>query len=596
MSNNDNLQEKIDKMREKYRLEREKRLRSDGSDQFVQVKGEFSYFSEDPYSNDVSERDPREEKTDIVIVGGGFGGLLAAARLSAIGYSDITVVEEGADFGGTWYWNRYPGAQCDVESYVYMPLLEEVGSMPSEKYAHGNEIFEHSRSIGKHFGLYDKALFQTRMIDAEWNEDSSTWKVLTNRGDSLDAKFLVLATGNLTKPKLPGIPGIEKFKGHMFHTSRWDYGYTGSDGRNDLTALRDKRVAIIGSGATAVQVVPNLAENVQQLYVCQRTPSTIDIRGNGPTDKNWFENLEPGWQEKRIQNFTNVTNGVREDEDLVADGWTDLMHKMIEAYREKKRGVDLAVDPTSLAQYRKMEEIRARVEDTVMDKKAAESLKPYYDMFCKRPCFHDEYLNSFNKENVTLLDTDGRGVDSITSNGLIVKGSEYSVDCIIFATGFEVGSSMQRRVGIDLVGKGGQRLSKKWGEGPRTLHGIHTEGFPNCFIMHGVQSTIAFNVPHHLDEQAKTIADVVRYAREKGFIKVESSKEAEDSWVDQVISTGQKVTSMNNDPCTPGYYNNEGQPKKNGRYYRAYGGGPTRYFKKLKEWRTTGDYEGLTFS
>ncbi|MFL2503962.1 MAG: flavin-containing monooxygenase [Candidatus Azotimanducaceae bacterium] len=246
MSNNDNLQEKIDKMREKYRLEREKRLRSDGSDQFVQVKGEFSYFSEDPYSNDVSERDPREEKTDIVIVGGGFGGLLAAARLSAIGYSDITVVEEGADFGGTWYWNRYPGAQCDVESYVYMPLLEEVGSMPSEKYAHGNEIFEHSRSIGKHFGLYDKALFQTRMIDAEWNEDSSTWKVLTNRGDSLDAKFLVLATGNLTKPKLPGIPGIEKFKGHMFHTSRWDYGYTGSDGRNDLTALRDKRVAIIG--------------------------------------------------------------------------------------------------------------------------------------------------------------------------------------------------------------------------------------------------------------------------------------------------------------------------------------------------------------
>ena len=596
MSNNDNLQEKIDKMREKYRLEREKRLRSDGSDQFVQVKGEFSYFSEDPYSNDVSERDPREEKTDIVIVGGGFGGLLAAARLRAIGCSDITVVEEGADFGGTWYWNRYPGAQCDVESYVYMPLLEEVGSMPSEKYAHGNEIFEHSRSIGKHFGLYDKALFQTRMIDAEWNEDSSTWKVLTNRGDSLDAKFLVLATGNLTKPKLPGIPGIEKFKGHMFHTSRWDYGYTGSDGRNDLTALRDKRVAIIGSGATAVQVVPNLAENVQQLYVCQRTPSTIDIRGNGPTDKNWFENLEPGWQEKRIQNFTNVTNGVREDEDLVADGWTDLMHKMIEAYREKKRGVDLGVDPTSLAQYRKMEEIRARVEDTVMDKKAAESLKPYYDMFCKRPCFHDEYLNSFNKENVTLLDTDGRGVDSITSNGLIVKGSEYSVDCIIFATGFEVGSSMQRRVGIDLVGKGGQRLSKKWEEGPRTLHGIHTEGFPNCFIMHGVQSTIAFNVPHHLDEQAKTIADVVRYAREKGFIKVESSKEAEDSWVDQVISTGQKVTSMNNDPCTPGYYNNEGQPKKNGRYYRAYGGGPTRYFKKLKEWRTTGDYEGLTFS
>jgi len=406
----------------------------------------------------------------------------------------------------------------------------------------------------------------------------------------------VLATGNLTKPKLPGIPGIEKFEGHMFHSSRWDYKYTGSNDRNDLSALRDKRVAIIGSGATAVQVIPHLAESVQQLYVCQRTPSTIDIRGNGPTDKNWFENLEPGWQEKRIQNFTNVTNGVREDKDLVADGWTDLMHKMIEAYREKKRGVDLGVDPTSLAQYRKMEEIRDRVEDTVIDKEVAESLKPYYDMFCKRPCFHDEYLNSFNKETVTLLDTDGKGVDSITSNGLIVKGKEYSVDCIIFATGFEVGSSMQRRVGIDLLGKGERRLSEKWRDGPRTLHGIHSEGFPNCFVMHGVQSTISFNVPHHLDEQAKTIAEILRYVKENSFVRVEASEEAEQFWVDQVISSGQKVSTMNGDPCTPGYYNNEGQPKKNGRYYRAYGGGPTRYFKKLTEWRNSGDYEGLNFS
>ena len=596
MSYNDNLQEKIKKMREKYRAEREKRLRSDGSDQFVEVKGKFSYFSEDPSAKVIPERESVVRETDIVIVGGGFGGLLAAARLNAIGYKDITVVEEGADFGGTWYWNRYPGAQCDIESYVYMPLLEEVGYMPSEKYAHGDEIFEHSRSIGKHFGLYGNALFQTRMVDAEWKEGSSSWKVLTDRGDSLHTKFLVLATGNLTKPKLPGIPGIEKFEGHMFHTSRWDYSYTGSGGNRDLSGLRDKRVAIIGSGATAVQVVPKLAQSVQQLYVCQRTPSTIDIRGNEPTDTSWYKNLEPGWQERRIQNFTNVTNGVREDEDLVADGWTDLMHKMIEAFREKKRGVDLGVDPISLAQYRKMEEIRARVEDTVIDKEAAEALKPYYDMFCKRPCFHDEYLNSFNRENVTLLDTDGRGVDSITPHGLIVKGKEYAVDCIIFATGFEVGSSMERRVGIDLLGKGERRLSEKWRDGPRTLHGIHTEGFPNCFVMHGVQSTISFNVPHHLDEQAKTIADILGYVRKNKLARVEASVEAEQSWVDQVISSGQKVSTMNDDPCTPGYYNNEGQPKKNGRYYRAYGGGPTRYFKKLKEWRNSGKYEGLNFS
>ena len=527
MSKNENLTETIEKMREKYRIEREKRLRSDGSDQYIEVEGKFSHFNQDPYSKEVKKREVRKGKTDVVIVGGGFGGLLMAARLSSIGYTDTTVIEEGADFGGTWYWNRYPGAQCDIESYVYMPLLEELGYMPSEKYAHADEIFEHSKAIGEHYGLYEKALFQTKMTDAEWDENGAAWNVVTDRGDKVEAKFLVLATGNLTKPKLPGIHGIQKFEGHMFHTSRWDYDYTGTDGSKDLTGLGNKRVAIIGSGATAVQVIPNLANCAKHVYVCQRTPSTIDIRGNAPTDKNWFENMKPGWQESRIENFTNVTNGVPEAEDLVADAWTDLMHKMIEAHREKKRGPYQGIDPTKLAQYRKMEEIRARVDQIVEDDAAAEALKPYYDMFCKRPCFHDEYLGAFNNDNVSLLDTDGRGVDAITASGIVVRGQEYPVDCIIFATGFEVGSSMQRRVGIDLVGTKGIKLSEKWREGPRTLHGIHTRGFPNCFILGGVQSTIAFNVPHHLDQQARTIADILNHARKENFVKVEVSEKAE---------------------------------------------------------------------
>jgi cation diffusion facilitator CzcD-associated flavoprotein CzcO len=592
-SNAENLADAIEQMREKYRVEREKRLRPDGSDQFIEVKDKFSYFGKDPFVKEGANREPRNSKAEVVIVGGGFGGLLTAARLSTAGYTDICVIEEGADFGGTWYWNRYPGAQCDIESYVYLPLLEELSYMPTEKYAHADEIFDHSRAIGEHYGLYEQALLQTRMIDADWNEETSTWSVLTDKGDKIEAHFLVLATGNLTRPKLPGIDGIEKFKGHMFHTSRWDYDYTGGNNSGNLTGLEDKRVAIIGSGATAVQAVPELAKSAQHLFVCQRTPSTIDVRDNGPTDDAWFSTLDKGWQKERIENLTNILNGLPQAEDLVADGWTDLMHKMIEANRETKRGGDTGVPPMRLAQYRKMEQIRARVDQFVEDKTAAEALKPYYDMFCKRPCFHDEYLPSFNRDNVTLLDTDGQGVDGITTSGVVVKGEEYPVDCIIFATGFEVGVSMQRRVGIDLKGRKGLKLSEKWADGPRTLHGIHVNGFPNCFILGGVQSTIAFNVPHHLDEQARTIGAILEELREKGLSRVEATEDAEKAWVDGIINDGQKVSLPGQDPCTPGYYNNEGQSMKNGRYFRAFKGGPPRYFKKLKAWREDGDFDGI---
>jgi cation diffusion facilitator CzcD-associated flavoprotein CzcO len=594
-NNAENLSEAIERMREKYRVEREKRLRPDGSDQFIEVKDQFAHFSKDPFVNEDAGRARRNSKAEVVIVGGGFGGLLTAARFSTAGYTDICVIEEGGDFGGTWYWNRYPGAQCDIESYVYLPLLEELGYMPTEKYAHADEIFNHSRAIGEHYGLYEQALFQTRMVDADWNEEAGTWSVLTDGGDKVEAQFLVLATGNRTRPKLPGIPGIEKFKGHIFHTSRWDYDYTGGDNRGGMTGLADKRVAIVGSGATAVQAVPKLAQSAEHLFVCQRTPSTIDVRANGPTDKEWFSKLEKGWQQERIENLTNILNGLPQAEDLVADGWTDLMHKMIEANREAKKGGDRGVPPMRLAQYRKMEEIRARVDQCVEDEAAAEALKPYYDMFCKRPCFHDEYLPSFNRDNVTLLDTDGQGVDGITASGVVVKGEEYPVDCIIFATGFEVGVSMQRRVGIDLNGRNGLRLSEKWADGPRTLHGIHVNGFPNCFILGGVQSTIAFNVPHHLDEQARTIALILEEIREKGLGRVEATEDAEKAWVDGIINDGQKVSLPGQDPCTPGYYNNEGQSTKNGRYFRAFKGGPPRYFKKLKAWREDGNFDGINF-
>ena len=272
-----------DALREKYRQERDKRLRPDGNDQYVEVTGQFAHYLDDPYVEPIV-RDPIAVDVEVVVVGGGFGGLLAGARLKEAGITDVRLVEKGGDFGGTWYWNRYPGAQCDVESYIYLPLLEEIGYIPKEKYTRAPEILEHSRAIGRHFGLYDGALFQTEVTGMRWDDALGRWLVATNRGDELRARFVCMANGPLHRPKLPAIEGIESFRGHSFHTSRWDYDYTGGDSEGNLTRLAGKRVGIIGTGATAVQVVPHVGAAAEHLYVFQRTPSSIDVRNNRPTD------------------------------------------------------------------------------------------------------------------------------------------------------------------------------------------------------------------------------------------------------------------------------------------------------------------------
>ena len=216
--------------------------------------------------------------------------MIAGARLKESGIDSVRIVDKAGDFGGTWYWNRYPGAQCDTASFVYMPLLEETGHVPTEKYAHAPEILEHSRRIGKQFGLYDDALFHTEVTDLEWDAQRSAWIVRTNRGDEFTAQYLAMGTGPLHVPKLPGVEGIDDFQGHSFHTSRWDYTYTGGDESGaPMTELSDKRVGLIGTGATAVQCVPHLAKACRELYVFQRTPSSVDVRANRPTDMEWFE-------------------------------------------------------------------------------------------------------------------------------------------------------------------------------------------------------------------------------------------------------------------------------------------------------------------
>jgi cyclohexanone monooxygenase len=581
-----------DALRDKYRFERDKRLRADGNEQYVEVAGQFAHYLDDPYVERI-ERGPLFDTVDVAVIGGGFGGLLAGARLREAGVESLRMIEKGGDFGGTWYWNRYPGAACDVESYIYLPLLEEVGYLPKEKYSKAPEILEHSRAIGRHFDLYRDALFQTEVTELRWDDTDSCWVIGTNRGDAMRARFVVMANGPLHRPKLPGIPGIESYQGHTFHTSRWDYAYTGGSSEGGLVNLADKRIGIIGTGATAVQCVPHLGEHAKELFVFQRTPSSIDVRDNRPTDPEWAASLEPGWQRRRMENFNNLVSGVYEPEDLVNDGWTDIIGKLLIMMR--RGAITAGTDPgeaVELADFEKMESIRSRVETIVNDPNTAEALKPYYRQFCKRPCFHDEYLATFNRANVTLVDTDGRGVDRITERGIVANGVEYELDCIIYATGFEVGTDYTRRSGYELSGRDGVTLTEKWADGASTLHGMHSRGFPNCFIFSNVQSGFTVNFPHMIDEQARHCAYILAHAFAHGVRVVEASEEAEQAWVDEIVRL-----AMNNqrflEACTPGYYNNEGRPGERSVRNGSYGAGAIAFVKVLEQWRAEGSLAGL---
>ena len=588
-------------LRDKYRLERDKRIRADGSDQYVEVKGDFSRYVDDPYVDPGFTRAPLTDEVDVVIIGGGFGGLLAGARLRQAGVQGIRIIEKGGDFGGTWYWNRYPGAQCDVESYIYLPLLEEVGFVPKEKYTRAPEILKHSRAIGEKFDLYRDACFQTQISDITWDEYASRWVIRTDRNDRMKARFVVMSNGPLNRPKLPGIPGINDFKGHTFHTSRWDYAYTGGSSLGGLENLRDKRVGIIGTGATAVQCIPYLGEYAKQLTVFQRTPSSVDIRNNRDTDPAWQASLQPGWQKQRMENFNVLVQGGYQEVDLVADGWTDIIRNVMllvdRSGFEGSAALQLA-SAMELADFRKMNQVRARVDEVVRDRATAEALKPWYRQFCKRPCFNDEYLQTFNRANVKLVDTQGRGVDRLTEKGVVFDGVEHELDCLIFATGFEVGTGYTRRAGYDMTGRDGVTLSAHWssqegGDRVRSLHGIMSHHFPNCFFMGLTQNTLTVNFPHMLDEQAHHIAYLLQAASERQAQVIEPTESGEAAWVETIRKSQMGGNSYLAD-CTPGYYNNEGHAEKgHGLYANVYGPGPIECFDLMKAWRDAGTLDGI---
>jgi cation diffusion facilitator CzcD-associated flavoprotein CzcO len=576
-------------VREKYESERQKRLRAEGNDQYVALS-EIKDFDADPYTPLV-EREALTVTTDVLIVGAGWGGMTTAARLTQSGVNDFLVIDKAGDFGGTWYWNRYPGCMCDVESYTYLPFLEETGYVPTQKYAQAPEIFAYAQLLGRHFDLYPRAVFQTEVVDAVWDEDSRRWNITTNRGDRIAARFFVICGGVLHKAKLPDIPGITDFEGDAFHTTRWDYSVTGGGPEQAMDKLSDKVVGIIGTGATAVQAVPKLAEASKQLYVFQRTPSTIGPRNQQETDPEWFAEMssKPGWQQERMENFSDMTTGRKPDIDLVQDAWTDLLGE------DLKRIPNDAADAEGLEilNVKKMDQLRERIDEIVLDRETAEKLKPWYKVGCKRPCFHDDYLPAFNRENVTLVDTDGHGVERFTKGGVVANGQEYPVDVLVFASGFELLTFYTHRLGFDPKGEDGVPLSDAWAHGPSTLFGTNSRGFPNMFMNSPIQGGQDINLAFPITQASKQIAYIITEVLKRGCTKVEPTPEAQDDWFSVIAGTVLPYgTYLAN--CTPSYLNNESAaPTDYEMKLGAYMGSVRDWLAILEAWRQKGDLEGL---
>ncbi|KAJ9631740.1 hypothetical protein H2203_000140 [Taxawa tesnikishii (nom. ined.)] len=558
----------------RYGEERAKRLREDGLEQFVDIShsDKFRHFQEDPWLNPSAIKDARKMFPDnrcrVLILGAGLGGLMYAVRMVEAGVrpEDITIVDSAGGFGGTWYWNRYPGLMCDVESYSYLPLLEETGYMPRHRYAYGDEIRGYANLVAEKWGVANSAVFQTKAEKLEWDEAVKEWK------------FVATVNGVLNWPKLPATPGIMDYQGKMFHTSRWNYALTGGLPTDpSLKNLQDKRVAIIGTGATAVQVIPHLARWSKHLYVVQRTPSAIDRRDQRETDSEWFHKsvaTAPGWQRERLRNFHQQFTTERvPSTNLVDDEWTrapglvaiagnpsgPMTMEEFPAYMSKLRALDLA----------RQNRVRARARREVEDPNTAEKLQAWYPTWCKRPCFHDDYLPSFNRPNVTLLDTAGKGISRLTSDSLIISDptdpdqeQSYPVDIIIFATGFRspfLGTPAEK-ANMSIIGRDGKTMSESWAaNGPRTLHGVMCHNFPNLFLSGPFQASLSPSNLFSVDALAQHAAYILSSSNLRAHGKpftAEPTVEATEDWAQQILMRAPAMAAIAG--CTPSYFNLEG--------------------------------------
>ncbi|EKJ70878.1 hypothetical protein FPSE_08929 [Fusarium pseudograminearum CS3096] len=620
---------------DKYAEERNKRLRPEGTAQYINLAdSDLQKLVADPwvdYEALARQAQPLQDgdSPKFLVVGAGINGITFAARLIEAGFSaqDIVLVDIAGGYGGTWYWNRYPGLMCDVEGYCYLPLLDETGYMPKHKYSFGSEIRGQCERVATHYGF--RAMFSTKVDSHVWDETKGRWIVQMTQsfGDvqppkqmKVQAQFLFLCGGVLAVPKAPGLPGLAEFSAQnaIFHTSRWDYTVTGgSQEQPDMVNLKDKRVAIIGTGATSVQAVPHLAKWAKHLYVIQRTPSYCGERTQQETTpETWAKVTEsgPGWQRRRMTNLNSFLTAEPEPVDLVDDGWSRNQARsgligsssqlMEQAATGKHIDALLRIDEPIA------DELRARVDSEVRDPNTAEKLKPWYPGWCKRPTFNDDYLATFNRDNVTLVDTNGNGIDRYTERGIVVGGRELDVDVLVLATGFTPSGQLlpEELLKASIIGRDGRLLKDKWDSSEvGTLFGVATNGFPNLFSVFGRGSPASYNMTSGFDITGRLIAHVIAQATKESKqperLVIEVDRRDEEKWMAQVAKNAAWYSALT--ICTPSYFNAEGEkapstPEK--QYQQAltatWGRGVNDYERIVTEYtkRTSDQLEGFVTS
>ncbi|KAH7177101.1 flavin-binding monooxygenase-like family protein [Dactylonectria macrodidyma] len=620
----------------KYEAENQKRQRPDGLAQYIDIpkSDKFKSFGADPWIESDKKNWPLTHPpistgghTKVLVLGAGYGALTFAVRLiesGAFKASDFVFVDSAGGFGGVWYWNRYPGLMCDVESACYLPLLEETGYMPKDKYSYGPELKAYAELVATRWGLQDRGLWQSTSKEAIWDEDAAEWVHTISRGTSeksheiitIRSDYVILISGLLNRPKLPKFPGLEDFSGRVFHTARWDYDFTGGSPEDPtLLNLKDKRVAFLGTGATGIQVVPQLAKWAEHLYVIQRTPAAVSERGQQPIDpEQWQKDTaKKGWQRARRENMAAwLSHDSSVTERIVHDGWTsfpsfsgfvggpnagELTAENVEAYVRSLLVLD----------FPRQEAIRERVSKVVRDPVIAETLKPWYPGWCKRPCFHDDYLEAFNLPNVRLVDTDGKGIERCTKTGIVARGEELDIDVLILGTGFEpwTAGSPAHRANMTIKGRGSLSLNQKWNEGIGTLHGTFTRGFPNLILPAVTQSGATVNFIHMVDEAAKHVSYILAEASKKAALEgktkvvVEPTEAGEGDWTTAITHGAYSLGALS--ICTPSYVTAEGalsratSPEDQLKVARGsiWPKGIQDFVRHLEEWRAKGDLEGF---
>jgi cyclohexanone monooxygenase len=528
------------------------------------------------------------EETDAVVVGAGFAGLYALHRLRGQGLS-VRLYEAGDGVGGTWYWNTYPGARCDFESvdysYSFDADLQQEWTW-TERYPSQPEILAYLNHVADRFDLRRDIRLGTRVAAAHFDEEVNRWTVGTDAGERVSARFLVMATGCLSVPRVPDFPGLGDFRGRWFHTGNWP---------RDGVDFAGERVAVIGTGSSGIQVVPEIARQAEHLYVLQRTPSYVVPAQNGPLDPAVAAAIKADYAEHRRrarESFLGVDLDPLDQPALSVDPEARQRE-----YEERwRRGgsfllgayPDLLVDTEAndtLAQF-----IHGKIRETVRDPEIAELLTPRtYPVGARRLVVDTDYYATFNRDTVSLVDLRGTPLETITPTGFRTTAADYTVDSLVFATGFDAITGPL--LAIDIRGCGGRPLADKWSAGPRAYLGVATAGFPNLFLVTGPGSpSVLSNMVLSAEQHVDWIAGCVAYLAEHGLARIEPTVAAEDAWAEHVGDLAGATVF----PRAESWYVGANVPGKP-RVFMPYVGGVPAY-RQVCEDVAARDYDGFTLS